>query len=172
MNIAMIDCGLSPIELEAVSWLLARREQCGCVVKRRESRTVFDLLVDEKWFMAECLREFNAMGIFAMGYHGPSFIDSLPPVTVRQEFDRVLKLAAHKPLFSHELIGAIHQVWQEIASDMEGRFDNAEAIETVLDADRIETFGYKQAAVELEWLDNRFGPERVQLALGRQVKLV
>lgn len=162
---------LSQVERQGIEWLAARRQWKAVTVQRRPSGKPFDLLLGTHVFMEECLFEFWRMGIFGIGRDSGAFIYLLPPATLRNEFNRVLKLAASKPLFSRELVSAVWSVWGDVNPDM-GRCSNAEAIETVLDADRLTTFGHKQADDEVSWLIDRFGYERVAAALAREIRLV
>lgn len=167
---------LSTAERQGVEWLAARRKWEHVTVLKSTSAP-YDIEVvfgiHSMQFMRECLREFFDMGIFGtgVGYKTSEFVAGLPAPAVRMEFDRVLKLAESKPLFSRELISAVWATWGDISPDA-GRCSNAEAIELVLDADRLSTFGYKAAYNELNWLDARFGYERVSKALAREVRLV
>jgi len=74
---------------------------------------------------------------------------------------------------SPELISAIHSVWQAIAPDaMEFCCDNEEALEMVLDANRLETFGYEKEYKELTSLFQQHGYVEAFCELNEKVQLL
>jgi hypothetical protein len=83
-----------------------------------------------------------------------------------------------KPLMNAEFIQAvshaIHSVWGDIAQDAWelGEMNNAGALELVLDADRLQTGGYKEAADLLEAAYKAWTYKTVARYLNRQIKLV
>ncbi len=181
MKITYEKANFTQAEREALQWLAVRNSRWLSIKVCRRSPREFDLTVEALllggstrtgWFVILALREFVAMGLSLL--HGYS--ENTSAEIAWAHFDRVLAWAsaaqAHPRLeFSDRLVRAVASVWYAINSDV-GRCSNAEAIETVLDADRLYTFGHKAAHEELKRLDDRFGFEAVSRALARKVKLV
>lgn len=158
---------LTACERQGARWLAEQREWPTIVVTRRSDRE-FDLTVNREWFPAACLRMWCA------SYAELEYIAKLDwqnTAVVWREFDRVLALARKQPLFSRTLLRAVRGTWQEICADAETT-DNEEALEMVLDADRIAMYGNKVAHEELKWLDEFYGYAKVQRAMSKQVRLV
>lgn len=157
---------LTDLEQQAVRWLAQERDWAEPVVLPCSNRE-FDLSVNTEWFPAACLRMWLA------SYPELEYIeknDLQNEAIVWGLFERVLATARKVPLISRNLRSGVCGVWSNIASEM-GRCSNMDAIETCLDADRIETFGYKTAAMELNWLDERFGFDKVQRTIAKNIRL-
>lgn len=124
------------------------------------------------WFVLAALREFWAYGLH-MPLHGDwSFTRDMEVHAIWGEFNRCVELARSRPVVSREVEAAVRDVWQQLYEESVEVANNTEAIELVLDADRLTTGGYKQADDEVEWLIGRFGYEKVAGQIARQVKLV
>lgn len=173
-------------ERQALQWLGERGKWLDVRVERRSAKE-FDLGIDlnrkrrgypkvspssfSAWLPLVALREFWSFGLLAPAYGDWSFTRDMSTPQIWAEFHRVVDLARSKPVFSPELLSAVWSTWQDLQdSDMPTK--NSEAIELVLDADRLSTFGHEHADAEVSWLDQRFGIERVMNELCRQVKLV
>lgn len=75
------------------------------------------------------------------------------------------------------LQNAVRDVWQEIGSDCLACCDdepmtNEGAIETCLDADRLDTFGYKNAEEEMDRLMDSHSFSKIVKSLAIHVKLI
>lgn len=75
---------------------------------------------------------------------------------------------------SNELIHAIRSVWSQIVHDAMdvGVCDNEEALEMVLDANRLETFGHEEEDKELHELFKQHGHTEVFCELNERVQLL
>lgn len=82
---------------------------------------------------------------------------------------------AHKIEISATLIQGINAVWGQIAADaleFGDELDNEGAIELCYDADRLWTFGYKEADAEIKQLFKKHDIDAVRRALAKKVNLV
>lgn len=116
------------------------------------------------WLPLAALREFWAMGLHSPLHGDWSFTRDMLEHSQWAEFHRIVELARSKPVFSENFMRCAQTVWQSINEDSEQFAENADAVECVLDADRLAMLGTaagKAANEELKWLDERFGPQRV-----------
>ena len=88
-------------------------------------------------------------------------------------------MAAVKIVFTPSVINAVRAVWNEIGSDSIAcaqecgeDMTNEAALEGVLDADRMTTFGYPDADKEVSALIKAHSYQKVMRALKTQVKLM
>jgi len=166
------DCATTPklseIERAGVRWLAQEFDWfSGTAVTRRSDRE-FDLEVNHRWFVEACLTMWRA------SYAELEYLDKLDrqnTTVAWREFECVLATARQRPMFTRTLLSAVHGTWNAIAPDA-GVEDNDEALELVLDADRIAMYGSKVAHEELKWLDEFYGYEKVQRTLSKKVQLV
>jgi len=157
----------SDVEREGVRWLGEERGWQTVAVSRKSPQH-YNLMVNGEWFPTACLRMWRA------SYAELEYIDKLDlqnEAVVWREFDRVLATARVRPLISRNLESAVWATWEAISPDA-GRCRNMEAIELCLDADRLSMSGHKTADRELDWLDKRFGFDKVQKAIAKRVQLV
>lgn len=126
------------------------------------------------WFMLACLREFWSMGLIDCPHGDWSFIRDRGEVTNWQVFESVLAKYRKHPYFSREFLGACRYVWQAVAEEGHEFADNEDAIECILDADRLTMVPNtgEAANVELEALDKLFGYQVVMKELSRTLRFV
>ncbi len=81
-------------------------------------------------------------------------------------------MAAKKIEFSKEFDMAFYKTWNAIGSDiLEFTVSNLGLVEMVIDADRLETFGSKEAEIELSDAIALHGYEPVLKALSKRFRL-
>ena len=130
------------------------------------------------WFLLACLREFWSMNLISAPFGDWSFIRDREPETNWRVFEEVLRVQRLKqgmrPMFSPAFLAACRYVWQAVAEDSTEFADNEDAIECILDADRLTMVPGTGAAAndELNALDKRFGYEVVAAELSRVLRLV
>jgi hypothetical protein len=126
------------------------------------------------WFLLACLKEFWSMGLITCQHDDWSFIRDRDPGVNWAVFEAVLAKYRKRPYFSSEFLGACRYVWQAIAEDGHEYADNEDAIESILDADRLTMVPNtgEAANAELEALDKLFGYQVVMKELSRTLRLV
>lgn len=126
------------------------------------------------WFLLAALRVWWGYGLHKPMHGDWSFTRDAEPEVLWLEFYRILTLARSKPIFSPTFLRALRAVWQELGGEAQCS-DNEDAIETCLDADRLGMLGNGDGAkanAELQWLDTKFGIERITKELAKQVRFV
>lgn len=156
------------LEKQALAWYTGRRELDKYSVER-QSTAEFDFTVNGERFVVACAVELARN--YRRYFSNVEAIAGMTPEMQLREFKHMVALAREKPLCSDNLIAAVWSTWEDISPDA-GRCRNAEAIELVLDADRMSSSGYEGADDEVTFLIERFDYPRVARALASVVKLV
>lgn len=129
------------------------------------------------WFVLAALREFWAMGLITCPHEDWSFIRDRYHGENWAVFRGVVAKYQSEPYLSRNLIDCCYYVWGAINEDGHEFTDNDDAIESILDADRLTMAqgpGYDGEAAneEVLALDALHGTTAVASALGKVLRLV
>jgi hypothetical protein len=163
-------------EREGVQWLTQQTKWAHVYVTRLSPRE-FDLMLSrpengtslKAWFPLAALSQFRDMQLYTPRENTGWALRQNAEIWF--DFGKCLDEARKRPIFSRALERAVYGTWQALAEEGLGRMRNSEAIELVLDADRMTYAGYAAEDKELDFFIDRFGYEKVAKALAYRVKL-
>jgi hypothetical protein len=190
MQIDFNDSVHTPAEREGLLWLSGLDNWLKASVRRVSSRE-FDFMVAgerahtrpwqqarffETHFVLLCLREFWSMKLITAPLGSWSMIEQRHHDENWKVFDNVLEQHRLKqsmqPMFSQRFLGDCRKVWGALAEESLEVGSNDEAIELILDADRLAMYGSEESNEELKRLDDAHGYAKVQAELSRVLRFV